>query len=306
MIKFEIGQSAYKYKNESLQLPCLIADMPNEDYHGDRSFISASWLKERKKSLYHFSMAPNAPKKDSDALKFGSMVHKYLQERETFSDEYVVFKKSNLPFPDSTMQKKENAEYYKNLLDQGKEVISEQEWQTLLDVTDNVIKDEWVQKFISMGTIESSIFFVDPDSGLPVKVRPDNHFFAKSSFGDGIWVLDLKTCDDASPRGVAKSITNFDYPIQAAMQVDGLQAYYQKDVVMYLYLFVEKKFPYAYGLYSLDLSSDLEVGRSRYKKYLSDIRIAHDAGKWPSYSGDHSSNQMGIIDVSLPSWFYTE
>jgi exodeoxyribonuclease VIII len=255
--------------------------------------------------MFHFFSAPKAPVKKTEALMFGSMVHHYIQERKTFDDFYHVFRQSELPFPENTLKKKENADYYDKLFSEsGKEIISEKQWEDLLSVTGNVIKDKYVTKFIEKGNIESSIFFNDSITGLPLKVRPDNHFFAKSPFGEGIWVVDIKTTEDASPKSVAKAVANFSYEIQAAMQVDGLQAFYDKPVVMYIYLFVEKKFPYSYGLYSLDLSNDIDIGRVRYQRYLQDVKSCLESGVWPSY--DDRSNPMGIIDLKLPPWFYSE
>lgn len=308
MIRFELNAEKRIIGGSEHSIPCLIEGLPNESYHGDRSSISASWLKECKSSMFHFASAPSKPNKTTPALAFGSMVHHYLQERNTFNDFYCVFRTKDLPFPESTMKNKENSEYYKKLLESGKIVISEDEWNNLLNVTNNVINDPYVTKFIEKGNIESSIFFNDPATGLPLKVRPDNHFFAKSRFGEGIWVLDVKTIEDASPSSVAKAVTNFSYEVQAAMQVDGLETFYDKPVVMYIYLFIEKKFPYSYGLYSLDLSNDLDIGRMRYKKYLLDVKSCIDSDVWPSYAKDKGSadNPMGIIDIKLPPWFYTD
>lgn len=140
---------------------------------------------------------------------------------------------------------------------------------------------------------------------------------------------DLKTTEDASPEGFAKSIANWRYDVQHAYYMDGtrlaleqgkcnppqegkaeLSVYWTDPVTGVLcrcrpdfwrgypkhfaFIAVEKKPPYAVGVYVLD-SEGVEIGRAQYQHDLRVYAECVRTGVWPGY-GDK------IQTISLPSW----
>lgn len=140
---------------------------------------------------------------------------------------------------------------------------------------------------------------------------------------------DLKTTEDASPEGFAKSIANWRYDVQHAYYMDGtrlaleqgkctppqegkaeLSVYWTDPVTGVLcrcrpdfwrgypkhfaFIAVEKKPPYAVGVYVLD-SEGVEIGRAQYQHDLRVYAECVRSGVWPGY-GDK------IQTISLPAW----
>ena len=265
-------------------------------YHESSTHISSSWLKAANKSMYNFFMYPNKPKKEVKAFKDGGMVHKYLLEREDFEKEYVLIKQSDFPFPEQTMAKKENKAFIES---QDRIVVTEEEWNFVVNVCARASQDKFFTKVLNGGNVEDSFFWNCDETGLPLKTRPDLWKKGKS----GVIVIDPKTTQDISE--FTKSVCNLDYPLQAAIQCDGIRACTGMDVSAYLYLAIEKEYPYDYCLYRLS-EDDIEVGRRKYIHLLYKIKEAIESGNIPSYGQQYGDFTSGVVDLTLPSWYYSK
>lgn len=144
-------------------------------------------------------------------------------------------------------------------------------------------------------------------------------------------VVDLKTCEDASPEGFAKSIANWRYDVQDPYYLDGLREairqskqtsfpwkngkselsaywidpvtgelcrcrpdYWKGSPDHFLFIAVEKKKPHAVGVYQLDGESR-ELGRAQYRADLDLFAKCKANDNWPGY-GDK------IQKVNMPGW----
>lgn len=137
------------------------------------------------------------------------------------------------------------------------------------------------------GEAEKSVYWIDPATGVLCRCRPD-------WWRDDNVIVDLKTTEDASPEGFAKSMANYRYDVQAAYYLDGVQQATGKRPKAFVFIAVEKKPPYAVGVYVLD-SESREIGRAQYQH---DLRVYADClanDNWPGY-GDK------IQTISLPAW----
>lgn len=265
-------------------------------YHESSTHISSSWLKAANKSMYNFFMYPNKPKKEVKAFKDGGMVHKYLLEREDFEKEYVLIKQSDFPFPEQTLAKKENKAFIES---QERIVVTEDEWSFVVNVCTRASQDKFFTKVLNGGNVEDSFFWNCDETGLPLKTRPDLWKKGKS----GVIVIDPKTTQDISE--FTKSVCNLDYPLQAAIQCDGIRACTGMDVSAYLYLAIEKEYPYDYCLYRLS-EDDIEVGRRKYIHLLYKIKEVIESGNIPSYGQQYGDFTSGVVDLTLPSWYYSK
>lgn len=140
---------------------------------------------------------------------------------------------------------------------------------------------------------------------------------------------DLKTTEDASPEGFAKSMANYRYDVQAPYYLDGVKKALEQGKCIppvegasemsvywideatgvlcrcrpdwwrgypknFVFIAVEKKPPYAVGVYVLD-SASTEIGRAIYQHDLQVYAECLASDKWPGY-GDL------VQTINMPAW----
>ena len=170
----------------------------------------------------------------------------------------------------------------------GAEIVTAEEGEMLSGMCASVRTHPAASALLSAsGIAEGSAYWFDQNSGELCRCRPD--FYRE----DGI-IVDLKTTEDASPEGFARSIAKYAYHRQAAMYADGVEAATGDYVKGFAFVVVEKAYPYCTATYSLDMQG-LDIGRDQYKELLLDLADCKVAKKWPGYS-------ERIEVLSLPSW----
>ncbi len=137
------------------------------------------------------------------------------------------------------------------------------------------------------GKAEQSFYWVDQKTGELCRMRPD-------WLRDDDLIVDLKTTEDASAEGFARSIAKFRYDVQDAFYSDGFEAVTGRKPKGFVFIAVEKKPPYAVGVYVLDAESK-ELGRAMYRADLDRFAECVKSNTWPGY-GDK------IVKVMLPAW----
>jgi len=144
------------------------------------------------------------------------------------------------------------------------------------------------------GVAEQSIFWTDAPTGVRCKIRPDYHVPPCELFPYGL-IVDGKSTNDASADGFAKSVWNYDYPMQAAYYSDGYQIAYGTDQPpAFLWLAQEKDAPFATAVYSC--SADLiAFGRKQYRRQLELLSVCQDLNQWPGYPTE-------VVDLAMPGW----
>lgn len=256
--------------------------LSNEDYHSLPS-ISKSGLDLIRKAPALYKWRRDNPQPQTEAMRWGTLVHTAVLEPDTLAERVVVAPK----FDRRTTQGKADAAAFE-IENRGKDLITAEEMAELLATRDAVWAHPATSKALSMlREVETSIFWTDETSGIDCRCRPDG------IMTNGV-ILDLKTTKDARPDEFAKSIANYRYHVQAAFYGDGYKAAYGEEPKGFAFLAVEKDAPFLCALYVLDAKAVLR-GRSEYQADLEVIRQCRESGEWPGLP-----QAPTVID--LPRW----
>lgn len=249
--------------------------------------VSSSDLKKMMKSMATWKYYKDHPEdNDSEAFQFGRAYHKLMLEPDDFDNEFIVS-------PKFDRRTKEGKAAYEEFLQkaEGKEVISEETYQKLLEMQIALYDTPFV-KLLIKGEHEKSFFWKDEQTGILCKCRPDS--FGKIK--DQYVCIDLKTTNDADTDRFMKDALKFGYDIQACHYCEGLKATYNNPF-KFIFIAQEKTAPYLVNVLEAD-EYFMASGRELRAKLLDDYKKAEETGIYEGYMGKDS----GINSLSVPEW----
>ena len=248
----------------------------NAAYHADPA-ISASHLHAVAASPYHywkrFIDPDRKPLEPTAAMRLGSLVHCAVLEPDDLLQRYGICG------PRNTKAGKEQAAA---MAADGIEAVTEADMALALSMAAAVRSHPAAALLLANGKAEQNFWWDDTATGLRCKCRPDWY--------NGATIVDLKTTTDASPAGFAKSVVNFRYHVQAQHYLAGTFA------ERFIFIAVEKTYPYAVGVYELDAAAMAHAADVR-RQNMQTIADCRAINEWPGYS-------TGIEPLSLPSWAF--
>ena len=246
----------------------------NAEYHADPA-VSASHVKAVMQSPYHYwsrYLDPQRPQiTPTPAMIFGSLAHCAVLEPDQLSKRYAVC------LSRATKAGKEQA---LELAASGIEAVSASDMATALTIANAVRSHSQASLLLSDGKAEHSFWWNDLATGLRCKCRPDWY--------QNTTIVDLKTCQDASPNGFARACAAFGYHTQAAHYLKGTFA------DRFVFIAVEKTYPYAVGVYQLNAAS-MAAGAEQCRIGLQAISDCRAINEWPGYT-------VGIETIAMPNW----
>ena len=249
----------------------------NADYHADPA-VSASHLHAVAASPYHYwsrFLAPDRPPSvQTAAMKLGSLTHCAVLEPDELSSRYGIC------LPRNT---KAGKEMEGEMIAAGIEAVTASEMEQAMAMAGSVRSHQAAAALLRDGKAEQSFWWDDIQTGLRCKCRPDWY--------TGNTIVDLKTTTDASPKGFARSVAQWRYAIQQNHYLAGTFA------ERFVFIAVEKTYPYAVGVYELDEAAAL-YGETERRNNLQTIADCRAISEWPGYGNT-------IQSLSLPAWALT-
>ncbi len=275
----------------------LIQKDTNTEYHANEEYVGASGLKIiNQKSPYHFFH--REPKEQTAAMIFGSAYHHFVLEPETFPSFYFVLDFSQRPESDKNFTSTKNKEWKADIEAKCKQnnwcIISAEDYATMNTMRTMLYQNPNIKALLVNGLAETSYYTTL--NGVKVKTRPD--YIKKRS------IIDLKTCEDASPEGFSRQCKNFDYHLSAAFYqdvhevIDGVK----REII---FIAQEKSFPYYAQIY-LASEGMLQQGRYEYTIALKLLKQAQETGNPQGYEIYAEPESRGIITLDLPAYAYRE
>lgn len=253
-------------------------DLSNDDYHGDKSAISSTDVKTvAKQSLFHWK---NMQRKSSTAFDLGTALHAVLLEPE----KDLVLK--------GPKDRRGNAwkDAYAAAEAKGKVLLTEGDYYEVEAMQRAVMFTPHAMSMLGDENLQAEVsFFADcPVTGLRLKCRPDGLLAER-----GI-VFDIKTTQDASPRGFAKAVNSFAYDIQAAFYLYVLRLCGLTELNSFQFVAVEKTPPYCVQTHEL---SELYLANANRRMMQTLRQIAH-----ANETNDFSTGWPNVNQIHLPDW----
>lgn len=249
----------------------------NMDYHKDVERISKSGLDLINKSpLHYYDRYYNRIKeeKKTPALLMGSAIHTKVLEPDEYGKVYAV-----APEVDRRT-KAGKADWDAFVSDHPEHEILTQEQDLLIsNIHDAVYKHEQASVLLKR-LISVEQVFTHEDK----KCKPDGITMQDI-------MIDLKTTEDASPRGFGRSAYKYRYDVQAAWYMDILREK-GHTIEGFVFIAVEKSPPFAVACYVIE-DEDVEIGRQKYQENYNTWKECKESGNWPGF---------GISKLQLPNY----
>jgi hypothetical protein len=264
----------------------VVHGIPNAEYHAHPA-LGSSGLKTLAKSPRHYWAAqldPNRPvKEETAAMAAGTLAHCAILEPNKLAERYVVR-------PGGLDLRTKEGKAWLAAKPAGMEVVTHEQMQTAYRQHASVLSLPEVGALLATGEAEVSAFWLDEATGTPCKCRPD----WVSPAGGGVVIVDIKTCQDASPKGFARAVANLRYDLQAAWYSHGFERASGLQVLGFVFAAVESDYPHAAAAYMLD-DDALAKARAECDRLLALHRQCTDAGRWPGYPEN-------IQLLTMPAW----
>jgi exodeoxyribonuclease VIII len=256
--------------------------LTNAEYHA-RPEVSKSGLDQLRRSPLHYWNRYLNPDRliepPTEAMVLGSALHARVLEPHLFDDEYIVApqgidrrtKEGKLRWADFEAQA------------EGRTVLKAEDAARIEAMAAAVHRHPAARTILRLpGKCEQSYFWTDEATGVDCKCRPDWHSDNRKL------IADVKTTDDASPRGFIRSVMKYRYHVQAAFYSQGIGA------EEFLFIAVEKKPPFAVAVYATPPNL-IERGANEALQDLRLLATCRSENKWPGY-GDE------IQSLVVPDW----
>ncbi len=257
--------------------------MPFPEYRAAPG-IHFSTLRFMGQSPLHYRYAQDNPPTETQAMLLGRATHTAVFEPMRFQLDYAIW------------QGDRRGSAYQQFADeasaQGRSILKEGEYNTALAMRDSVRSIPEIAALLEKGYPETSLFWVNPQTGLACKGRLD--WIASEGA-----ILDLKTTTSIDPHAFAGHAWRMGYFHQASMYQEGYAVSSGMGTILrYGIVAVEKDPPNACRLYWLDPDS-LSRAWGEYQGWLRQVKDCITSDTWPGPGPVES-------ELAAPSWAMNE
>lgn len=271
--------------------------LPFEKYLESKALGSGAFV-ALNRSAKTFKILTETGKEPTDALRFGSLAHMAILEPEKFKRNLVVEPKFDRR---TKLGKLEYAEFV-SLLPKDALIVSEEQAGDLIGMIDSIKSNPKASDLLRRGDPEVSVFTKLDD--VDVRARFDFLVEDVSPTGkrQGIYIVDLKTTQDASRIAFNKSLLRYKYWIQAGLYTQIAEQAFDCPVI-FVFLAIEKKPPYECGLYVAD-DSVIDCGKAAVKRGLKLYKECLEKNEWPGFG--QSFQNLSMPDSIMNEYAYAE
>lgn len=253
-----------------------LIEISNEIYHGSEG-LSSTKLKPILTTPLDFREHLLKPKKDTQALKDGRMIHLACLEPELFSKIYVCG-----PCEDKRSKKWKEFE----ALHKGRELLKPSEWEHYENLSNAFREHPFIKANWKNFKIEKSAYV--KHEGLTLKCRPD---ILLEEYG---LCLDLKSCQNPLPTKFSDDIWKYNYHYSAAFYLTVLNKLKNLNIKTFAWVALEKTSPYKIALITPDAEM-IEEGYKLFHAAIERYKACKKSNEWPGLPNKFEK-------VSLKPW----
>ena len=262
-------------------------EITNEEYH-KLSSVSHSWLEcfRRSKRTYKATYIDKTLRKEqTPSMMLGSLVHSLILEPQAVGDRYSIAPKCDRR---TTIGKQAWAAFLDEAY--GREVVDLDTWQQAEMVSNAVLTNATAKLLLNVQCeIEKPMYWTCPKTAVACRCKPD----FLSVFGMP-YMIDIKTCQDATPSGFASSAARYGYARQAAWYQWGHEEN-GMGKCSFIFVAVSTHEPHEVGIYQL---SDRDIERSRIQNEIDlvELKSCMESGEWQAL------HERSVATLQLPKW----
>ena len=266
--------------------PGIYPGLSNDAYHNSNG-ISKTGLDLFDRDQSALEWAKHCPI-DQEKLKtfdFGDAMHAICLEPDRLKNDFVVMPPLNLRTNAGKAAKIEFQEEHKD-----KTILTSDEHKKLNLMFESVMAHPYARKLIeNPGISEQSYYWIDPDTGVLCKCRPDRNMLNMPV------LVDIKTTDYLSR--FCYSIEDYRYYVQSPFYTDGVNICGEEKTT-FVFLVIQKTIELGrYPVRCVALPDDvIDYGRSEYKRNLFAYASALDNEKFNGiYQAELSNRFMNKV-----------
>lgn len=257
----------------------FVCEMDAVEYHHGSPGISSSRMKHMLVSPAVYQLKLHRPMQETDALRVGRLLHTQVLEPHLVSSEFAIWQDGRRQGNDWALFAMQNAD--KTIITEPQMDCVERMAEALQGLGDFPlaawlagVKGQGARSDIAPAIKEQSLFWIDEDTGLQCKARPD-----AMTLGSKPLVGDLKSARSAGVEDFISDIFKYRYDVQAAHYLAGVKAVYGVDAP-FAFFAVEKEEPHVARTFLM--TPDALAHGARLRRYcLRMIRRCLDTGSWP-------------------------
>lgn len=258
-----------------------VLQISDKEYRGSFG-LSQSSIKDFLKSPAHYLESTRQISEPTDAMQFGTAFHAVMLQ-DNPSEHYAVSRK----FDRRKTEDKIAAEKFEqeNI---GKAIINSEQETVIKEMHKAVLAHKRASQLHKAITrkefsVYGTLTFADD---VRLKGLIDGYCDKEG------YIVDYKSCVDASPKGARKAIKDLRYDIQN-IQYLWLLTNAGLKVNKFYFVFVEKTPPYAVGVYSIPAKS-LMYSLANWVDAVSSFSVCQTTGNYPAYSEDEVELEIYI------------
>lgn len=258
-----------------------LVDMPWPQYL-DFPALNGSVIVQGRKSLRHLKWAWDKGDEDTDAMRYGRMVHCLLFEPGEFTTRYRAW--------DGVRRGKDYDQFLLEAAAAGAEVVpatGKLSLEAAVAAAPSFLDNSKIQSLIRAGQAEQTVLV--PECGLQFKGRLD--WVSTSDHS----LVDLKTANEVTERQFGVAFFRYGYDLKLGLYRRWLQEVtgeaWPVDVIV-----LENKAPYDSAVLRIP-DAVLDAGVDKAMRIIEAVRVAIETDTWPGVDG---------IDLYVPSYMMEE